>query len=132
MFKKVQYLHPQDQAKLDKPTAIQAPTRTMYLRAESILFINEEAIQAQRMNRFTQQPELIDILPPINHFTVFLNCPALPVIFLHKDYFINKSNDPDIGTELMLWPGARIWDPYKNPTFPGEEVWSLSDDQIKE
>lgn len=130
MFKKVQYLHPQDQAKVDKPTAIHAPLRTMHLNQASILFINEEAIQVQRMNRFTQQPELIDILPPVNHYTVFLNSTALPVIFLHKHYFIDKCNDPDIGQELILWPGGRISDLYKNQTFPGEEVWQLPDDEL--
>lgn len=83
MIFQIQYIHPADLASTN-PTAVQPPPRDMYLNEHAILFINKESVQVQSISRFSQEPQLIEILPPQNHFSVFLNSHNLPCIFVHE------------------------------------------------
>lgn len=85
MLIQIQYLHPADMAKPDRFTGVQPHTRVMYLNTNMIFCINKESVQIQSISRFSQEPQLIEVLPPINHYTVILNSNVLPAIFLHDE-----------------------------------------------
>ena len=92
MLIQIQYIHPADLAGTN-PTAVQPAPRVMLLNKTAILFINKEAVQVQSISRFSQEPQLIEILPPQDHSSVFLNSAHLPCIFVHDDMIASLCND---------------------------------------
>ena len=92
MFIEIEYIHPADLASTN-PTAAQPTPRQMLLNEKSILFINKEAVQVQSVSRFTQEFQLIEVLPPQEYCSVFLNSVIMPCIFVPDNVIANLCND---------------------------------------
>jgi maltodextrin utilization protein YvdJ len=57
------------------------------LNLQQIACIGILPIQTQQMNFLTKQYELVSIEPAKEHYTVFLNCQALPCFFIHESQY---------------------------------------------
>jgi hypothetical protein len=92
MLIQIEYIHPADLANSHSIAAQTAP-RKMLLNEKSILFINKESVQVQSVSRFTQEFQLIEVLPPPEYCSVFLSSAQLPCIFVPDNVIANLCND---------------------------------------